>query len=578
MLPWQAVIADKFLLRRVRAWCPKCLDEQKRKQKIIYEPLSWALATVNICVDHGIKLETKCPHCERVSSPFGGKLIVGRCSRCLGWLGNSSFGMSAHNPIDNQYDLWVAQQLGQLIAAGYKLDGCMIPQRFSNFLASFPNHVSNGNATAFARFLGISPHLYYDWRVMKTVPHINWLLKVCYRSSVSLVRLLTSDSDDSKTIKRLSRLVGPSVSHQHAQKIRTALLTALNEEPVPSIRQVAQRLGLKDPHPLYEHNSELCKALTAKHRNTRSKRARCRARIRRDADVGAIRAALQDALNEMPFLSLKQVARRLGYVRESLESRFPDLCGIFLSRSLLVKTTLEGALLQPTPPTLIDVARSLGYRNESVLRTRYPELCGKIVARRKEYRAQQLDQIEKTLQSILLINPAPKLNEVGERLGYKNFETCRDLLVKYFPELCAAIKSRLEEQRKLARQRVTTLLENAVHEDPAPSLMEVIRRTGHSKCHISSNFPIQHEAIKVRYREFQRKLATERKAEAKSKINQRLLELKAVGEFPAPIKIARACKANIGLKGTELKAVVREVRHEHGIKYSHASGRYFWNH
>lgn len=360
MLPWQAVIADKFLLRRVRAWCPKCLDELKRKQKIIYEPLSWALAAVNICVDHGIKLETKCPHCERGSSPFGGKMIPGHCSRCLGWLGNGSLGMSAHNPMDKQYDLWVAKQLGQLIAAGYQLDACPSPQRFSNFLATYPNHVCNGNATAFARFLGISPHLYYDWRVMKTVPHINWLLKVCYRSSVSLVRLLTSDSDDSKTIKRLSRLVGPSVSHQHAQKIRTALLTALNEEPVPSIRQVAQRLGLKDRYPLYDYNSELCKALTAKHRATRSKRQRCRARIRRDADVGAIRAALQDALNEMPFLSLKQVARRLGYVRESLESRFPDLCGIFLSRSLLVKTTLEGALLQPTPPTLIDVARSLG--------------------------------------------------------------------------------------------------------------------------------------------------------------------------------------------------------------------------
>jgi len=215
--------------------------------------------------------------------------------------------------------------------------------------------------------------------------------------------------------------------------------------------------------------------------------------------------------------------------------------------------------------------------HESTLRTRYPELCGKIVARCKEYRAQQLDQIEKTLRSILLINPAPKLNEIAERLGYKNFEICRDLLVKYFPELCAAIKIRLEEERKLASQRVATLLDKALHEDPPPSLREVISRTGHAKSHISAKFPIQHEAIKVRYREFQRKLATERKAEAKSKINQRLLELEAVGEFPAPIKIARAYKANIGLKGTELKAVLREVRQENGIKYSPSSGRFTWN-
>jgi hypothetical protein len=121
-------------------------------------------------------------------------------------------------------------------------------------------------------------------------------------------------------------------------------------------------------------------------------------------------------------------------------------------------------------------------------------------------------------------------------------------------------------------------MENAVHENPPPSLKEVIRRTGHVKGHISATFPIQREAIKARYREFQRKLATERKAEAKSRINQRLLELKAAGEFPALIKIARACKANIGLKGTELTAVLREVRQENGIKYSHSGRRFTWKH
>lgn len=170
----------------------------------------------------------------------------------------------------------------------------------------------------------------------------------------------------------------------------------------------------------------------------------------------------------------------------------------------------------------------------------------------------------------LLINPAPTLNEVAERLGYKVFKDCKDSLLKYFPELCAAIKSSLEEQQKLARQRLTTFMENAVHEDPPPSLKEVIRRSGYTKSHISMTFPIQREVIKARYREFQRKLATERKAEAKSRINQRVLELKAIGEFPTLMEIALACKANIGLKGTELRAVVREVRQENGIKYSHS--------
>lgn len=160
----------------------------------------------------------------------------------------------------------------------------------------------------------------------------------------------------------------------------------------------------------------------------------------------------------------------------------------------------------------------------------------------------------------------------GIRLGSRELE----LVWKYFPKLCAAIKTRLEEQQKLARQRFTTLMENAVHEEPPPSLKEVIRRTGRAKGYISVTFPTQRAAIKARYREFQRKLATERKAEAKSRINQRVLELKAIGEFPPPMEIALACKANIGLKGTELTAVLREVRQETGIKYSHSGRRLNW--
>jgi hypothetical protein len=402
---------------------------------------------------------------------------------------------------------------------------------------------------------------------MKKIPHINCLLKVCHRSSIPLLTLLTSDSDDPETIKRLFILVARSDSHQ--QKTRAALLTALSEDPVPSVQQVLRRLGSKDVRSLYTYHSELCKALTVKYRYTRRKRAPPRpARIRRAAADGAeIRAALQDALNERPFPALREVARRLGYVSEApLKSRFPDLCRILVSRSERVKPALERALLEPTPPTLIDVARSLGYAHETALRTRYPEMCGELVARREKYRAQQLNQIGKRLQSMLLINPAPTLNEVAERLGYKVFKDCKDSLLKYFPELYGAIKGRLEQQRKLAHQQLTILMDQAVQEYPPPSLKEVTRRTGHVRSYISMTFPIQREAIKARHRDFQRKLAAERKAEAKSRIKQMALEPNAAGVFPTLTEIARAYKPSVAIKGTELLAVLRELRQENGIK------------
>src|SRR6266550_806367 len=121
MLPWKNVIADKFLLRRRRAWCPQCLAEQRSAKATIYEHLSWTLAAVKVCHHHEIKLRTECPHCHRAYKPIATKLIPGRCSLCLGWLGKSDesdLSTSLRPQDEVQYEMWVADQLGQLIAAG----------------------------------------------------------------------------------------------------------------------------------------------------------------------------------------------------------------------------------------------------------------------------------------------------------------------------------------------------------------------------------------------------------------------------------------------------------------------------
>jgi hypothetical protein len=170
------------LVKRVRAWCPNCLRDQKSKKTTIYEQLTWALTAMNVCAGHAIKLETKCPHCQRTSSPFMGRLIPGRCSRCLGWLGSSS-GPSAREATDNQYELWVADQLGQLIAGGFNPDSCPTPQRFSDFLSIYANQVCRGNTTESARFLGISLSVWKDWRSLKRLPNINFLLRIISGSS-----------------------------------------------------------------------------------------------------------------------------------------------------------------------------------------------------------------------------------------------------------------------------------------------------------------------------------------------------------------------------------------------------------
>ena len=222
-----------------------------------------------------------------------------------------------------------------------------------------------------------------------------------------------------------------------------------------------------------------------------------------------------------------------------------------MSTRLRAKTALEDALLQPVPPTLIDVARNLGYARQTALREYCPELCEKVLARRKEHRTQQLNQIRETLQSMLLDSTAPTMNEAAKRLGYKSFNYSKPVLLRYFPELCAALKDRFEAHRKLKRQRLLRLMEDAINENPPPSLKEVVSRTKYLSGSFSAIFPVQREAIKARYREFQKKLAAERKAIAKSRIKQLALQLYAKGVYPTGAEIMKACNGKVGMTTAE---------------------------
>jgi hypothetical protein len=576
MLPWQKVLADKFLLRRNRAWCPLCLQEQRHARETVYEHLLWTLTSVNFCPYHRTKLQTEYPHCYRSYSPIAHKLIPGHCSRCLGWLGHPdtkrALGSSLHDEDELKYQMWVANEMGLLVAAAHKLKSDPPRERISNFLKMCPKQICNGNTTAFARYVGITPGVYHDWRSMKRYPHINLLLKVCYRSLISFSDLLTNDHllFDATSINRLSQLTGTSDLFNRDHKITKTLLSALEEKPPPSVRQVARRLGFKEPLPLYLKHADLCKTLTAKNRDAHSPRVR-RPGKRICHEASDVYNALQEALREEVLPSLEEIARRLGYACAGpLKYRFPDLCQLILSRRSKgnAKTALENALAQTIPPSLIQVAKTVGYVQPSPLRARYPDLCDKLVARQVQRRAHERNQLRTSLESILVENPPPGLNEVAKRFGYRLFRDSSSLLIRYFPELCKAIKVRHKQYRKSKLNNTILKLNQALSEEPPPSPKEVVSRLEYSSSYISVKFPKEREAIKKRHGEFKRRLSAERKAKAKARIKQIALDLHASGRYPAPTQVMKVCNGPIGLTTAELTLILRDVRLQLGLRRS----------
>jgi AraC-like DNA-binding protein len=96
------------------------------------------------------------------------------------------------------------------------------------------------------------------------------------------------------------------------QWVRELITKALDEEPVPILKELAYRLGYH-PHELRRRFPELCSVLVARRPE--------RKRLEREQ----IRKQMEDALEQNPAVPMQVVARSLGRNQHHLRVIFPDL-------------------------------------------------------------------------------------------------------------------------------------------------------------------------------------------------------------------------------------------------------------
>ena len=101
------------------------------------------------------------------------------------------------------------------------------------------------------------------------------LLRMCYELRIPLTSLVTGATaglEDTAGARaaveaRHQRGIAPSRS---ADRIRAALLLATKEQPAPSIREVAERLGYSTPSRLYAADADLSRAIVAELQQVRA--------------------------------------------------------------------------------------------------------------------------------------------------------------------------------------------------------------------------------------------------------------------------------------------------------------------
>ena len=360
------------------------------------------------------------------------------------------------------------ETIGELLASTPRLEHPSLHSVLVGNLRACIDNVAGGNVDAFAHVCQVSRSPLESYLNGKNVPTIDILLRICRRLSIPIIAFLESDSHQATAYwERARQSIDPAQmasAFRPVEQVHFALLRADHEEPVPTLMEIARRLGYKGTERLYQVDRDLCKRLSAKYRRSgQSHRWRKRGAERISEKVD-LQKLLQESLAQEQPVSPHHLAARLGYANEGyLQRRFPDLCRAIrqkitaqkVARLADMEQVLTEALNEEPVPTLGDLRKRLGYSSSECLQLHFPGLCEQILARRQAARERKIADVKRTLQDLLLEAPAVSLRVAGERIG-RSVSYLKELC----PEECAALGAKYIRWRHEASQlRKARLLE-----------------------------------------------------------------------------------------------------------------------
>ncbi len=465
LLPFQLLFPRPLLFRGVRAWCPACYGIMSARGPI-YEPLLWCLKLIEVCPRHRRPLATTCPNCHRSLRPLSAASRPGFCPRCGIWLGNGT-DRTPHalsDTVPTEYQLWLGDAIGELLASAPQIQSERLRDRVRGALLAYANAFAEGNRTAVADMAGCRRGVFYSWLKGASAPRIDTLLRTWYRLQIPIACLLNDDGPglssqvQSKISVEIRKARGVTPKRTREQ-IRAALEEALQEQPVPSLNEIACTLGYGTTTRLREADRDLCRRIVLNYRRSGRSHWWRRRGAKPICELSRVKKVLEDYLaSDRPVPPLDHIAASLGYaVDQSLRQKFPELsCALSARiaeqkrvRLAAVEPALQQALQETPPPSLRQMAKRLGFSAACVLKAHRPSLYEKLKARRKAYKEMCRVELQRNLEAALVENPPPSLKSV-----YSRFGVTESIVNTSFPGLRHKIGLRhLQYQKQQAQAR-----------------------------------------------------------------------------------------------------------------------------
>lgn len=413
LLTWRRIFSYQQLLRKRRAWCSFCYEEQLVEGGCIYDPLIWIFEAVLICPKHRKRLCHICPHCGKQLILLAKHYRPGYCSNCLRWLGATSKVNSNQSNQKPSCLPEITQQIkylsiiGELLESGPNVSLEPTPQNFANNLTKTIKKNAGQSINLFSDLVGM-----WSGKIRRLLAgskslSMEALCQFCIRLNLSPIDLLCKEEEE-------------SLSQDHIQTL------CLNK-PIQKLIT-----------PWIE-----------------------------------VEGKLQTALEAVTPPSLEAVARYLGYDSRKLKGHFPTLCEQIRSRyrsyiksmhplPRIVRRTFRAALKELPPPSLQSVFRRLGCRDTGYYYyTNYFDLCAAVAQRFKNYRNKPFDKkiTQEQLKAALIEEPPPSFSSIAKRLGHS-----REFFRQKYPEYTQAIASRHMQFRKLHQTKRAIKLRQMIRE------------------------------------------------------------------------------------------------------------------
>ncbi len=284
MTRWRGICAKESLVKRVHAWCPRCLTLGQP-----YERLLWTISSVSWCPVHRLPLVMKCPNCNKVQSVSRIGFIPGRCLSCRTALTNR---VSSRRVLTSEWNQYLAFEIGRLLSIG-PIQDLPDENRLQAIITYAETAVPGDSCSARLKHFRVSEIVFSRGGGKTTTMKLENLCRLAYGTGLPLPDLLLSKLPSTVTTRcpvpggirtRRGRWAALNLESQ----IRSALSATT---PATTQRSLAAEFHIS-PTTFKSHCPVLCKALRQLRRN-RLKRGTKLRLTRLIAEINLIRLDLQ---------------------------------------------------------------------------------------------------------------------------------------------------------------------------------------------------------------------------------------------------------------------------------------------